>query len=301
MWMSPAAAPCYQGFLPTQLVPFPARLCGPGLLPVGRARCRQTHQRTHLLVSAAAAAAAAAGMAADALSSLRDFRLTLPEGADPATPLVVRQAAEGGSDEAAAAALACGSVRLGRQRLQDTPNTLPRSPLAILPSPACPQVVLGWYGCQDKHLSKYSSLLEKQGYPSLRGILPGHAVFSPFAFPRRRWAARLLDAIAAVDPQGRRPVVLYAFSNGEEEGSISTLRKDRRCAGVGAWLIAVVWAPPEQADQLGRACRALPASNRHPRCAPPHRRRFCGGANRPAGAGRAAVPPLCVPHLWPGV
>lgn len=77
--------------------------------------------------------------------------------------------------------------------------------------------MLGWYGCQDKHLSKYSSLLEKQGYPSLRGILPGHAVFSPFAFPRRRWAAHLLDAVAAVDPQGRRPVVLYAFSNGEAQ------------------------------------------------------------------------------------
>lgn len=81
-----------------------------------------------------------------------------------------------------------------------------------------PQVVLGWYGCQDKHLSKYSSLLEKQGYPSLRGILPGHAVFSPFAFPRRRWAASLLDAVAAVDPEGQRPVVLYAFSNGEAWG-----------------------------------------------------------------------------------
>lgn len=91
-------------------------------------------------------------------------------------------------------------------------------PISSARHPPPLQVVLGWYGCADKHLSKYASLLEKHGYPSLRGVLPGHAVFSPFAFPRRRWAARLLDAVAAVDPEGQRPVVLFAFSNGEAGG-----------------------------------------------------------------------------------
>ena len=48
----------------------------------------------------------------------------------------------------------------------------------------------------------------------MRAILPPLAVFSPVAVPRRRFAARLLDYLGAVDPQGARPVVFYVFSNG---------------------------------------------------------------------------------------
>lgn len=80
---------------------------------------------------------------------------------------------------------------------------------------ARPQVVLGWYGAQDRHVAKYSGLLEKEGYPSVRGVLPGPAVFSPLPFPRRRFAAALLNYLAALDPHGERKLVFYAFSNGE--------------------------------------------------------------------------------------
>lgn len=75
--------------------------------------------------------------------------------------------------------------------------------------------MLGWYGAKDRHVAKYSSLLAKEGYPSVRGVLPGPAVFSPLPFPRRRFAAALLNYLGAVDPPGERKLVFYAFSNGE--------------------------------------------------------------------------------------
>lgn len=94
-----------------------------------------------------------------------------------------------------------------------TAATLPAANIVRPCAPAA-QVCLGWYGCIDKHLAKYSALLNREGYACMRGILPSLAVFSPFAWPRRRWAARLLDAVAAADPSGARPLVFYAFSNG---------------------------------------------------------------------------------------
>lgn len=76
-------------------------------------------------------------------------------------------------------------------------------------------VCLGWFGADDRHLAKYCALLARSGYPILRGTLPGAAVFSPFAWPRRRFARRLLDAIdATVDPSSSQRIVFYVFSNG---------------------------------------------------------------------------------------
>lgn len=56
--------------------------------------------------------------------------------------------------------------------------------------------------------------------------MPGAAVFSPLAAPRRRYAAALLDRVREVDPQGQRPLVLYAFSNG-------AVLQGRSCRGPG--------------------------------------------------------------------
>lgn len=78
-----------------------------------------------------------------------------------------------------------------------------------------PQVVLGWYGSQDRHVAKYSDLLNKQGYAAVRAILPNAAVFSPIDRPRRRFAAHLLDFLDSLSPTlGDRKIVFYAFSNG---------------------------------------------------------------------------------------
>lgn len=87
--------------LQTPLAPFPARLCRPGLPPASRAHHRHYTQRTCQRLApteaAAPAAAAATGMAADGLGALREFKLTLPKGVEPAAPLVVSVAAGGGS------------------------------------------------------------------------------------------------------------------------------------------------------------------------------------------------------------
>lgn len=40
-------------------------------------------------------------------------------------------------------------------------------------------VVLGWYGAQDRHVAKYSALLNKEGYPTVRTTLPGPSPHRP--------------------------------------------------------------------------------------------------------------------------
>jgi hypothetical protein len=76
-------------------------------------------------------------------------------------------------------------------------------------------VVLGWYGAQDKHVAKYSALLNKRGYPTVRAIMPRTAVFSPFLGPRRRFAAQLLDFLDSLGTDmGQRRLCFYSFSNG---------------------------------------------------------------------------------------
>lgn len=69
-------------------------------------------------------------------------------------------------------------------------------------------------GCQDRYLSKFSSLLTEAGYTTVRGICPTAAIFFPTHHLRRKWAQGLLDFVDAVDPSRRRPIVLWAFSNG---------------------------------------------------------------------------------------
>jgi hypothetical protein len=87
--------------------------------------------------------------------------------------------------------------------------------LLAQPALRLPQVVLGWYGSKDRHVAKYSELLNRQGYAAVRAIMPNAAVFSPFDGPRRRFAARLLDFLDSLSPTlGDRKIVFYIFSNG---------------------------------------------------------------------------------------
>ena len=138
-------------------------------------------------------------------------------------------------------------------------------PLPPPPPPAAPtsrplplrlQVVLGWYGAQDRHVAKYAGLLAEEGYPSLRGVQPGAAVFSPLPLPRRRYAERLLGSIAAADPQGQRPIVFYAFSNGEGAAE-----------GVAQVSCRVPAAPPPRTCPETRVCASRPRKHGHN---PPH-------------------------------
>lgn len=285
-----AAPPGPTGLVQTHVALPPARLYKPDRLAASiakRSLHRSSQQRFNSAAAATPAAAAAGGAAAmadDGLRTLQDFQLTMPDGADPEAPLVVSGPLEcwARCRRQDCACRNCAATVLGASCPFNTPQS-------HRPSRPALQVLLGWYGCLDKHLAKYASLLEREGYPLLRGILPGHAVFSPFAFPRRRWAARLLDAVAAVDPAGRRPLVFYAFSNGELVqlakastpaciAPLATSQRHLRALGAGPCLPA--WGPT--------ALPPLPCAH--------DRRWLCSGAAGPAGTGGTTVPHLCGPH-----
>ncbi len=102
------------------------------------------------------------------------------------------------------------------------------------------QILMGWINCGDKYLAKYSELLSKLGYSSLRTIQPTFTGFSVAETPRRIWASNILDFLldrqegsgryeaTLLVPMTRssgykissylltlcRPLVFYPFSNG---------------------------------------------------------------------------------------
>ena len=55
------------------------------------------------------------------------------------------------------------------------------------------QVLMGWVNCEHKYLAKYSELLSKHGYSSLRTIQPTFTGFSVAEAPRRLWASNILN------------------------------------------------------------------------------------------------------------
>lgn len=241
------------------------------------------------------------------------LRLTLPQGCEPCTPLVVRWSSlwEWACRQSAAGSRqtccpppwpmpTCCFQRLRTIIFRCLPLWALKSAAHRLPSHL--QVVLGWYGAQDRHVAKYASLLEKEGYPSVRGVLPGPAVFSPLPFLRRRFAAALLDFLVAVDPEGARKVVFYAFSNGEgpskghlTAGRSSLLRKQNAARVNQACL-------PASCTLCVRSRRAHTAAYFEHQTAslaclpllpgpPTFRWRLCAGAGRPAASAGATVCP----------
>lgn len=195
-------------------------------------------------------------------SRAADFRLSAPPaGVTEKSPLVVSMRAWLCRDWYAwdAPALAGRSSPPG----QASRNLL-RCPLIhhVPTHPSVSQLTLGWYGAQDRHLAKYAALLNKEGYRVLRGTMPGSAVFSPWAWPRRRYAAALLDQVREMDPAGQRPLVLYAFSNGA-----SVCAAGRAAAAAGRRSRA-----PRLLARWGCACSAsrpgTPAPSRHRQAAP---------------------------------
>ena len=73
-------------------------------------------------------------------------------------------------------------------------------------------VVLGWFGAQDKHLKKYSDLLEAAGFDTGRCIAPTSVVFGTRA-SQHAYALQVLSATLA-DSAPARPIAFYLFSNG---------------------------------------------------------------------------------------
>ena len=73
-------------------------------------------------------------------------------------------------------------------------------------------VVLGWLGAQDKHLKKYSDLLEEAGFATGRSIAPKSVLFGTRA-SQRTYALQVLSATLA-DSAPALPIAFYIFSNG---------------------------------------------------------------------------------------
>lgn len=75
-------------------------------------------------------------------------------------------------------------------------------------------VLMGWVNCDHKYLAKYSDLLSKNGYSSLRTIQPTLTGFSVAEAPRRLWASNILDYLLERQKMQRRSIVFWQFSNG---------------------------------------------------------------------------------------
>ena len=80
--------------------------------------------------------------------------------------------------------------------------------------------LLGWAGASPRHLQKYSSMVKQEwnvagDLKCIESVMPVTYIFSPFTWPRRQWAAELLESISETVAGCDSPVILlYAFSNG---------------------------------------------------------------------------------------
>ncbi|XP_055497708.1 transmembrane protein 53 [Leucoraja erinacea] len=75
-------------------------------------------------------------------------------------------------------------------------------------------ILLGWAGCQDKHLAKYSYIYKNQGCVVLRYTAPWRQIFFPGIFRRnlRYIARKLLDLLFDIGIE-EHPILFHVFSN----------------------------------------------------------------------------------------
>ncbi|XP_051868939.1 transmembrane protein 53 isoform X2 [Pristis pectinata] len=75
-------------------------------------------------------------------------------------------------------------------------------------------ILLGWAGCQDKHLAKYSYIYKNQGCVVLRYISPWRQIFFPGIFSKnlRYTARKLLDLLFDIGIE-EHPILFHVFSN----------------------------------------------------------------------------------------
>lgn len=73
-------------------------------------------------------------------------------------------------------------------------------------------LLLGWLGCQDRHLKKYSKIYEDRGLITVRYTAPGYALFFRTS---KMWkiADGLLKTLDDHQLQDH-PIVIHGFSNG---------------------------------------------------------------------------------------
>ncbi|XP_071495175.1 transmembrane protein 53-like [Diadema antillarum] len=71
--------------------------------------------------------------------------------------------------------------------------------------------LLGWLGCQDKHLAKYSALYESEGFITIRYIAKTDYIFSSKQ-NMRAVSVKVLESLFELDLQ-ENPVFFHVFSN----------------------------------------------------------------------------------------
>ncbi|XP_058251819.1 transmembrane protein 53 [Hemibagrus wyckioides] len=77
-------------------------------------------------------------------------------------------------------------------------------------------ILLGWAGCRDKHLSKYSSIYNEQGCVTVRYTAPLKTVFISESFgykELRSTAHKLLEILYDYEVENN-PIFFHVFSNG---------------------------------------------------------------------------------------
>ncbi|KAM6123983.1 transmembrane protein 53 [Pterocles gutturalis] len=77
-------------------------------------------------------------------------------------------------------------------------------------------ILLGWAGCQDRYLAKYSAIYSQKGYTVIRYTAPWRMIFFSETFGIRSLqtpARRLLELLFDYSIENR-PVLFHVFSNG---------------------------------------------------------------------------------------
>ncbi|XP_063697883.1 transmembrane protein 53-A-like [Culicoides brevitarsis] len=73
-------------------------------------------------------------------------------------------------------------------------------------------LLLGWLGCQDKHLKKYSKIYEDRGMTTLRYTVPGDALF--VWRPKMTRISKSILRTLEEENLTKNPLIVHVFSNG---------------------------------------------------------------------------------------
>ncbi|XP_061696105.1 transmembrane protein 53 [Syngnathoides biaculeatus] len=124
-------------------------------------------------------------------------------------------------------------------------------------------ILLGWAGCKDKHLTKYSAIYNKQGCVTIRYTAPLKTVFISESFgyqELRSTALKLLEILDDYEVE-HSPIFFHVFSNGGfmlYRYVVELLHKDKRFSSLFV-IGAIVDSAPGSGNVLG-AVRALAAT-----------------------------------------
>lgn len=124
-------------------------------------------------------------------------------------------------------------------------------------------ILLGWAGCKDKHLSKYSSIYNEQGCVTIRYTAPWKTVFISESFGYKELsstALKLLEILYDYEVENS-PIFFHIFSNGGfmlYRYIIELLHNDKQFSSLCV-IGAVVDSAPGSGNVRG-ALRALTAT-----------------------------------------